>query len=184
MNLPVFKYHRDPIQSGSVKQSTARCRCCGEARGYIYTGPVYSEHDLDDSICPWCIAEGTAHTKFDASFVDEAALPDELRENITQEVAWRTPGYNSWQSEQWFACCNDAMRFLEPAGIREIRERYRELESTVLGNIIYDLHISGGAATRMLGSLDKEQGPTAYIFQCIHCSGYRTFVDGILDVDE
>jgi uncharacterized protein len=181
MNLPVFKYHRDPIQSGSVKQSNERCRCCGQVRGYIYAGPVYSESDLDDSICPWCIAEGTAHTKFDAAFVDEAALPEELPENIIQEVAWRTPGYNSWQSEQWFACCNDAMTFLEPAGIREIRERYRQLESTILGNIIYDLHVSGGAATRMLESLDKEQGPTAYIFQCVHCSGYRTFVDGIFE---
>jgi uncharacterized protein len=184
LNLPAFKYHRDPIQSGSVEQSKKRCRCCGELRGYIYTGPVYSEEDLDDSICPWCIAEGTAHTKLSATFIDDAALPQDLPETVVQEVVGRTPGYNSWQPEQWFSCCNDAMTFLEPAGIQEIRERHRELEFNVLSNIIYDLHLSGGAATRMLESLDKKHGPTAYVFQCSHCGMYRTFVDGIVDRDE
>jgi uncharacterized protein len=177
MDFPEFKYHRDPIQSGSVEESSKACQCCGEARGYIYSGPVYSEDELDDSICPWCIAEGTAHAEFDAMFVDEAALPDDLPEKIIQEVSWRTPGYNSWQSEQWFSCCNDAMTFLEPVGIKEIRERYRELEFNVLGNIIYDLHVSGGAAHRLLETLDKQHGPTGYVFQCSHCSAYRTFVD-------
>ena len=184
MELPDFKYHRHPIQSGSVVESKSRCKSCGEARGYIYAGPVYAEADLDDSICPWCIADGKAHQKFDAMFVDEAALPDGLPETVVQEVAWRTPGYNSWQSEQWFDCCKDAMTFLEPAGIREIRARYRELEFSVLSNIIYDLQVSGGAANRMLETLNKENGPTAYVFQCSHCSGYRTFVDGIFDSDE
>ena len=181
MNLPAFKYHRDPLQSGSVEESTQGCRCCGEPRGYIYVGPLYSEEDLADSICPWCIADGTAHTKFEATFIDEAALPDGLPESVVQEVAWRTPGYSAWQSEQWFSCCNDAMTFLEPAGIAQIRERYPDLEFSVLSNVIYDLHISGGAAKRAVESLDRQSGPTAYIFQCSHCGVYRTFVDGIFD---
>ena len=183
MTMPEFKYHRDPLQSGSVEESDKRCRCCGNARGYIYAGPVYSEEDLDGSLCPWCIAEGTAHAKFGAIFVDEAALPDGLPETVVDEVARRTPGYSSWQSEQWFACCNDAMTFLEPVGIQDIRDHYRELEFSVLSNIIYDLHISGGAATRVLESLNKKSGPTAYVFQCLHCHAYRTFVDGNFDVD-
>jgi len=182
MNLPAFKYHRSPIQSGSVEESDKQCQCCGKVRGYIYAGPAYSEQDLDESICPWCIADGTAHSKFDATFIDEAVLPADLSESVIEELASRTPGFSSWQSEQWFSCCNDAMTFLEPAGIREIRERYRELEFAVLGNIIYDLHISGGAATRMLESLHKNSGPTAYIFQCSHCGSYRTYVDGIFEV--
>ena len=109
-------------------------------------------------------------------------MPADLSESVIEELASRTPGFSSWQSEQWFSCCNDAMTFLEPAGIQEIRERYRELEFAVLGNILYDLHISGGAATRMLESLHKNSGPTAYIFQCSHCGAYRTYVDGIFEV--
>lgn len=184
MNLPAFRYHHSPIQSGSVQESEKRCKCCGDLKGYIYTGPVYAEADLDESICPWCIADGSAHRKFEATFIDEAGLPDDLPENVCQEIAWRTPGYNAWQSERWFSCCKDAMVFLEPVGVREIRERYRELEFVVLGNILYDLNISGGAASRMLESLNKDSGPTAYVFQCSHCRAYRTFVDGVFDVTE
>jgi len=182
IHLPVFKYHRDPVHSGSVLKSNNRCRCCGISRGYVYAGPVYAVEALDESICPWCIAEGSAHTKFDVTFIDEAALPDGLPDAVIEEVAWRTPGYSAWQSERWFSCCNDAMTFLEPAGIAEVRERYRELEFNILGNIIYDLQISGGAAKRVLESLDKNSGPTAYVFQCSHCGVYQTFVDGIFDV--
>ena len=178
MSIPSFKYHRDPILSGSVEKSAASCRCCGKSRGYIYTGPAYSEENLKDALCPWCIADGTAHARFEAMFVDEAALPSDIPESVIEEVAWRTPGYNSWQGEQWFSCCGDAMTFLEPVGIREIRERYRELEFNVRGNILYELEISGGAANRMLEALDRNKAPTAYIFQCDHCKAYRTFVDG------
>jgi uncharacterized protein CbrC (UPF0167 family) len=182
MELPVFKYHRDPIQSGSIVESDRKCRSCLQARGYIYVGPVYSVEDLDDLICPWCIADGSAHLKFDAAFVDEAAFPDDVPAAVVEEVAWRTPGYNVWQSERWFVCCNDAVTFLEPVGIGELRQHYRELECNVLSNIIYDLNVSGRAATRMLESLNRDSGPTAYIFRCSRCGRYRTFVDGIFTV--
>jgi len=61
MELPVFKYHRDPLQSGSVAKSPESCRCCGKQRGYIYQGPAYSEEELEKALCPWCIADGSAH---------------------------------------------------------------------------------------------------------------------------
>ena len=182
MNLPAFKYHRDPIQSGSIVESNSICECCARSLGYIYCGPVYSEQDLDERICPWCIADGSAHLKFDATFVDEAVLPDDIPATVIEELCRRTPGYNAWQSERWFSCCQDAVTFIAPLGIVELRERYRELEFNILGNILYDLQISGGAAKRMLESLDRDSGPTAYLFQCSKCSAYRTFVDGIFDV--
>jgi uncharacterized protein CbrC (UPF0167 family) len=182
MDLPVFQYHPDPLRSGSIQKSEEVCRCCGESRGYIYAGPVYAQENLEQSICPWCIADGRAHAKFDAAFIDEAALPDELPEAAIEELVQRTPGYNAWQSEQWFACCGDAMTFLEPVGVIELRARHRELEFSVLGNIIYDLHVSGSSATRMLESLNKVEGPTAYIFRCTHCGQHKTFVDGVFEV--
>jgi uncharacterized protein CbrC (UPF0167 family) len=91
MDLPEFKYHRHPIQSGSVEESSKPCQCCGKARGYIYSGPVYSENELDDSICPWCIADGKAHAEFDATFVDEVALPDDLPEKIIHKLPGAPP---------------------------------------------------------------------------------------------
>src|SRR6266487_2219862 len=59
----------DPRGTGSVTESDARCQTCGAARGYIYTGPIYPIEELDQVLCPWCIADGTAAAKFDDQHV-------------------------------------------------------------------------------------------------------------------
>ncbi len=33
MSLPTFKYHPDPLATGSVIESNVECVCCGQARG-------------------------------------------------------------------------------------------------------------------------------------------------------
>lgn len=49
---------------------TAVCQGCGKARGFVYVGPVYSVEELNDALCPWCIADGSAAEAFGASFTD------------------------------------------------------------------------------------------------------------------
>ena len=177
--LPKFNYHPDPIGSGSVIVSDTKCKVCKKVRGYVYTGPVYADDDYEDCICPWCIADGSAAKKLDATFVDSEAFSDELPDNVMEEVTERTPGYLGWQSEQWPCCCGDATVFREPAGIAELRGKYREweYEFSVLNHIIYDMKISGGAATRLLDSLNLEKGPTAYLFKCQSCSKHHVHID-------
>lgn len=68
MDLPKFRYHLNPLKTGSIIKSDKECESCDKVRGFIYTGSVYSIHSVDD-ICPWCIADGSAAEKFDASFV-------------------------------------------------------------------------------------------------------------------
>jgi len=179
MELPVFRYHPDPLASGSVIQSSAKCRRCKKSRGYIYTANVYSEDELTDALCPWCIADGSAFEKFDATFVDSEAFADEIPEEVLDEVTQRTPGFNAWQSEHWPVCCKDATAFLAPVGIAEIRANYREVEYEVLNYVIHDLEISGGAATRMVESLKKDSSPTAYLFRCLHCQRHHVHVDSL-----
>jgi uncharacterized protein CbrC (UPF0167 family) len=175
--LPAFRYHPDPLASGSVVASDTRCRRCGESRGYIYTGPVYAEAVFEDALCPWCIADGSAHRDLGATFVDREAFPPDVPAPVAVEISERTPGYHAWQSEEWPACCNDATAFLAPAGITELRTRYRELEAGVLSHIIYNMQISGWAATRLLESLDRDAGPTVYLFRCLRCGEYQFHVD-------
>jgi len=111
--LPVFRYHPDPIGTGSIAPSDKECRCCGRSRGYIYTLAPYAEEDIEEeSICPWCIADGSAHRKFGAEFIDSEGIPEEVPEHVVEELVERTPGYAAWQAEEWRACCNDAAAFL------------------------------------------------------------------------
>ena len=177
MTLPSFRYHPDPIASGSIVASDAKCRCCKKARGYIYTGPVYAERDLEDALCPWCIADGKAAEKFDASFVDPEAVNSDVPQAALDELCERTPGYNAWQGGAWPACCGDAARYVAPVGHDELEEAYRAWQGSVLNHIIYDMQISGGAAMRLLQSLRRDQGPTAYLFECCMCGRHHVHVD-------
>src|SRR5688572_19854803 len=96
--LPEFHYHPDPIATGNVKPSDKTCQGCGQSRGYIYIASVYAIEELNEAICPWCIADGTAAKKFDAMFADSHPLRQAgVTKQIIEEVTRRTPGYVSWQ---------------------------------------------------------------------------------------
>ena len=177
MSLPTFRYHPDPVKSGGVAASGETCRCCKEARGYIYAGPTYAEDDLENALCPWCIADGSAHKKFDVLFVDTEAFAEGTPAAAVEEISQRTPGYHAWQMEHWPACCGDATAYLRPVGIAEVRSQLREIEGQVMAHIVHDMGVSGGAATRMLNVLDAKKGPTLYLFQCLTCRQYHFHVD-------
>lgn len=173
--LPPFRYHPDPIASGSVEPSKRQCRCCGKKRGCIYTGPAYCEEDLEDALCPWCIASGAAHEKFGAEFVDLASL--DLPEKAAQEIAQRTPGFSTWQGEAWPVCCGDATAFLSAAGFAQVRTVMRELEPEILKYLSAELTIPSNAAEEVFQTLSREQGPTLYVFRCLSCEKHRYHVD-------
>jgi len=181
MGLPQFRYHPDPVRSGSIVESEKKCKSCGQSRGYIYTGPAYCEEDFDDDICPWCIADGSAHKKFRAEFVDLNGFRDGVPQSAIEEISQRTPGYSAWQTEEWPACCNDATAFLMPVSIQDIRKELYEVEGALMGYIVHDLQISGGAARNLIESLSKDQygKPSLYLFQCLHCQAYRFHVDQV-----
>jgi uncharacterized protein CbrC (UPF0167 family) len=139
---------------------------------------VYSEEDgLDDKLCPWCIADGSAHQKFDAVFIDSDGFGEGMPRPAMEEIERRTPGYNSFQSEVWPVCCNDAVEFIMPAGITEVRKYDYTLEGQIMGDIVHGMQISGSAATRLLQSLNKDTGPSVYIFRCPRCDRHHFHID-------
>jgi len=175
--LPTFRYHPDPIRSGSIAPSTKKCQCCTRSRGFIYTGPAYAEEELDDALCPWCIADGSAAKKFDVSFTDSASFPDAIPERAGEEIERRTPGFSAWQEPRWLACCGDGAAFIAPAGHAELLAIDYQLEGQLMGHIVHEMGISGGAATRLLASLKKDEGPTAYVFRCLTCGTHLAYID-------
>lgn len=176
--FPEFRFHPDPVGSGSVITSERRCVCCGQARGWVYTGPVYATREAaEEALCPWCIASGSAHQKFGAEFVDAEALDAAVPADIVIEIAQRTPGFSSWQGERWLSCCGAPAAFVAPAGRPEISQRFPRLPSDLMPTIVHELGISGGAARQLLDSLDRDGGPTAYVFQCRTCSRHLAYID-------
>ena len=177
MSIPEFRYHPDPIGSGSVVPSEASCACCGKARGYIYAGPVYAEDELADAICPWCIADGSAHKKYDATFFDEESCDEDIPARTIRKICERTPGFATWQQGAWPACCGDATAFVMPVGSAEIRAKHPSMEGMLMGDIVHEMQISGGAATRLFNELSLDKGPTAFVFRCLHCETPHFHID-------
>lgn len=180
--LPEFRFHPNPLMSGSVVYSPNACKCCRQARGVIYAGAVYADDDLQDSLCPWCIGDGSAFRKFGATFFDSEGLPDGIPADIAAEITERTPGFCTWQSGQWLECCGEPMAFLEPAGSTEVQTKYRELEGSLMMYIVYELKVSGGAASRLYESLRRDTSPTAFVFQCRSCESRKAYIDGVFEV--
>ena len=127
--LPTFRYHPDPVATGSVEASDAICGICGRVRSSVYDGPVYGvPKDIDDvHICPWCIADGSAHARFGVEFTDIGAVGlgydepwEPVPRSVAEEVAYRTPGFSGWQQERWWTHCGETAEFLGPAGYAEL----------------------------------------------------------------
>ena len=114
LGLPRFPYHRDAISSGSIAGSDAVCQCCARSRGAIYVGVIY---ELVDTLCPWCIADGSAYDKFGATFFDaefgDADLnPVELPEHFRRAVFGCTVGFSTNNPIIWWVHCGEPAEYV------------------------------------------------------------------------
>jgi len=172
--LPAFRYHPDPVGTGSIVPSERACACCGQSRGYVYKRSPYSRHrDLEGAICPWCIQSGRASEKFEALFADDHyLLVAGLDSAIVDEVTKRTPGYETWQGESWLAHCNDACAFLGDATKNDLRNFAAEHAQVALGEAW-----SQDAIDRLLEYYQPKGSPAFYRFRCLHCGQVLYAVD-------
>jgi len=176
--LPLFRYHPDPVATGSVVASSVVCACCGQARGYVYVGPVYALGDYQDRLCPWCIADGSAHTNLGATFTDEPGIGgygdwDSVPDRVIDEVANRTPSFSAWQQEQWWTHCSDAGQFVGIAG----KEELEALGLDAVAAIQKSAGLVGIEWDSVFSILTKNGSPTSYIFRCTHCGTYGGYWD-------
>jgi uncharacterized protein CbrC (UPF0167 family) len=171
--LPEFPYHPDPLATGSVTVSGAACACCGQARGYVYTGPVYTAGE-PGRLCPWCIADGSAARRYEAHFTADVA-GGEVARAVLVAIAERTPGFTAWQDGQWLTHCGDAAAFLGRAGACELARHPDALQS-----LRQDIRSWGWPDAQIdgfLASLDSDGQPTAYLFRCRTCATHLAYAD-------
>ncbi|HTQ29635.1 MAG TPA: CbrC family protein [Opitutaceae bacterium] len=178
MAVPTFKYHPDPIATKSIVASDVECICCGKKRGFIYAGPVFAEDELADSLCPWCIADGSAHERFKAEFTDSAGVNSYGRtppvpKSVIEEVSFRTPGFMGWQQEHWVTCCDDAAAYLGRAGKQELETKW----PTAIPGLMEEAAMTAEQWENYVQHMDKDGSPTAYIFRCLHCEKLLGYSD-------
>lgn len=179
VDLPVFRYHPDPVATGSAVSTEAACDLCGIQRGIRYAGPVYGRQL--DVLCLHCIASGEAAERLGitavgpAMFSDAIDVPDDVPSDVVNEVTMRTPGFSGWQQEGWRYHCADVAAFLGPAGYAELVPHPDALAS--LREHCHRLGWRAEQIDRFLPSLDKHGEPTAYLFRCLHCGSHLAYWD-------
>jgi hypothetical protein len=167
--LPRFAYHPDPVATGAFERSEAACQCCGRARGWTYACNVYTTHDVGP-VCPWCVADGSAAARWDARFGDtfelhEAGVPAP----VIDEVERRTPGWRSWQGEQWLAHCGDACAFHGDASAEDVARASEATRADWIAHYRQD-----EATWRWVTEGYAPGGDSAlYRFVCRHCGLVR-----------
>lgn len=170
--LPPFRFHPDPLASGVVASSLETCPVCGEATGFAYVGPFYSEQEAAN-ICPWCIASGAAAGRFDAEFMDPATCGIGAPADLLDELLHRTPGYLGWQTEHWPVHCGEPCVFRGYAGWRDIAPLREELAA--------DIESARNEAALTLeefaSSLVDGGAHQGYLFECGRCGTHRLHTD-------
>ena len=174
--IPVFKYHPDPLATGSIilTEYAVNCDCCGKETNAIYQGPCYGKKS-PETICPSCIADGTAQTVFGVCFQDSASADNVSDKSKLAELVHRTPGYFGYQQERWLAHCDDYCEYHGVVGYEEL------IDLGIEGDIADDIQLIAErfstTPNELIRNLNVGGAYQGYLFRCLGCGKYRLHVD-------
>lgn len=169
-SLPHFIYHPDPLSTGAFVEGEAKlCPSCGKESNIFYNLMPYCIDNIKN-LCPFCIANGLAAKKFDAEFVQDAECQGELDPEKDQVLFCQTPGYSSWQGENWLSCCQDYCAYLGTVGTRELKAM------GIAEQVLADYE-ERGEYQDIEEYLVKDGSLCGYLFRCLHCQKYQIWVD-------
>ncbi|SPT70510.1 CbrC family protein [Anaerobiospirillum thomasii] len=172
LDLPAFKYHPNPLETGAFEQSAdgVVCNCCCKITHIFYTVPFYAVEDID-YLCPLCIASGKAADKYKGSFQDDCFVDDGVEDPARlDELIHKTPGYCGWQQEYWRAHCGDYCAYLGCVGARELRAL------GVLDEVLDD-PLWNDEQKAMIEQSVKGGHLQCYLFECLHCKKHLVYMD-------
>ena len=108
--MSTFKYMSDSYLTTVFTEELFTCDCCREVKELKYIGPQYSSGSNDAILCAQCIQNGEAVESGLVGFFNEIDL-ECVDDNVSNEICYRTPGFFTWQDQEWATHCNDACEF-------------------------------------------------------------------------
>ena len=178
--LPDFRYHPDPVGTGSAVPSDEGCEVCDRPAGFKYAaGSIFGRQV--EVLCLRCIANGTAAVRLarpdgPAEFTDVGwGVPDDVPAGVLEEVSQRTPGFIGWQQEHWLYHCADAAAFLGLVGWDDVAELPDAIES--LRADLAELGVGLDEADSQIKMMRRDGEMTGYLFRCLHCGMHLAYSD-------
>lgn len=172
LGIPTFKYHPNPLATKAFEESKEGlvCDCCGEVTHIYYQTPFYSIDDVE-CLCPTCIANGNAATKFNGSFQDDLSIEEGVDDlDKIDELIHRSPGYCGWQQEYWRVHCGDFCAYLGYVGASELKAL--GIMEEVLDDLIWD-----DEQKQMIKESVNGGHLQCYLFKCLHCGKHLVWMD-------
>ena len=166
-----FKYSPNAYVNGifTTDEDKKECECCGKLVATFYEGPFYAVDEVE-ILCPYCIQSGAAAKKFDGQFQQDILEEQDIdNSEAIDQVCRCTPGYVSWQGNDWPVHCNDCCIFLDYVGWQELVDQVTDLKNVELPDG-YDLVM----LEEMMQNNGHLQG---YLFRCSECEKYVLHVD-------
>ena len=176
---PEFRYHPDPMGTGSAVRSDERCELCAQTAEYAYHGPIFGKQI--SVLCLRCIADGTAARRLarpdgPAEFTDVGCgVPGDVPSDVLQELSQRTPGFFGWQQERWLYHCSDAAAFVGRIGWEDVK-RLPDAQASLLAEFA-ELGVEPSEAQRQIRLLHPDGDVTGYLFRCLHCGAQLAYSD-------
>ncbi|GED63583.1 CbrC family protein [Lysinibacillus fusiformis] len=167
--IPTFKYLPNPIEAKIFEtDDIVECDCCQQEVDVYYTGGIYAIEDVD-YLCPSCIHSGEAARKYDGSYQQDLIHDEQITNpTLAEEVLYRTPGYVSWQGNNWVAHCSDYCAFIGYVGWSDMVE---------LGIDDKFDNYTGFSLEELSASLMNNGHHQGYLFQCLECDSYVLYSD-------
>ncbi|MGW1544124.1 CbrC family protein [Streptomyces sp. NPDC002309] len=171
--LPSFRYHPDPVASGSISESAETWACRTRSTGWIYTATFYTAQDVNGQFSPWCIADGSAAERFEGEFTDSYGF-DGVSEETLEHVTHRSPGLHAWQDPRWLVHCDDAAAFIAEVGHTDLAAH-----PDALDQLRTDLRIGGRREASQVESFLTHlgHGTSAMLFRCTVCGTHLAYAD-------
>lgn len=117
--MATFKYMSENYLATVFTEGLFTCDCCREVKELKYIGPQYSSGTNDAILCAQCIQNGEAVESGLVGFFNEID-PECVDDNVSNEICCRTPGFFTWQDQEWATHCNDACEFHGDASAQDI----------------------------------------------------------------
>ena len=157
-----------------------RVRMLRPAAGATFTLARYSRLRISTCVCPWCIADGSAHTRFNArvhgcSGCGRVFRPPVVPTSVIEEVAFRTPGFSVLASGSIGLL---AVAMPPHLLVEQAAQSYERHWPDAISSIQKECGMVDGVDWQgYLRALDKDGSPTAYIFRCLHCDRHLGYSD-------
>lgn len=175
LDLPKFKYHPDPLETGSIELKETDCPVCGEHSDYSYVGPTYGRGENIEGICPNCIANGSAAKKYNIEFVGDHEELD--NDEFKDELEHRTPGFSSIQGEQWLSHCGDFCAFIGKVGQVGGQKIGESLENILPDDLKKVTDIFDIKKEELDNFMEENGYIQGYLFKCLKCGKMRFYID-------